>query len=211
MTALKYSLDAPVAKIGKNGFATTAGWLTTYNSDTRSLEYTGARQDYLPVGVGLAAGAYADAPTLPTEQNKAVRRKQDGSGWEIVDDFREKLAYSTETGQSTMIDYIGPLADGWTLTPPKTSFDKWDGSQWVTDTDAQHAAAVAAAQSELDTRTREAETVIQKLALAVKYDMATDEEKARLEAWEKYLVLLSRVNPADAPDINWPPVPDYVG
>lgn len=204
MTAPKYSLEAPEAKIGKDGFATTAGWLTTYNSDTRSREYTGARQDYIQVGIGLAAGAYIDAPTLPTEQNKAVRRKQDGSAWEIVDDYRGQLSYNTETRQAATVDYIGVLLDGWTLLAPAGPFDKWNGKKWVTDTAAKKAADVAAAESELNVRIQEATETIQRLAMAVKHDMATDEEKASLEAWEKYSVLLGRV---DTSKPVWPERP----
>lgn len=204
MTAPKYSLEAPEAKIGKNGFATTAGWLTTYNSDTRSREYTGARQDYIQVGVGLAAGAYVDAPTLPTEQDKAVCRKQDGSAWEIVDDYRGRTSYNTETREAATVDYIGAVLDGWTLLAPTGPFDKWNGKKWVTDTVAQKAAAVAAAESELNARTQEAIAIIQRLTMAVKYDMASDEEKASLEAWEKYSVLLGRV---DTSKPVWPERP----
>lgn len=41
--------------------------------------------------------------------------------------------------------------------------------------------------------------------------MATDDEKAALTAWKTYRVLLSRVDPASAPDIDWPEAPDDVG
>ncbi|TXE22162.1 tail fiber assembly protein [Serratia ureilytica] len=43
------------------------------------------------------------------------------------------------------------------------------------------------------------------LELAVKHDMATDEEKAKLEAWERYSVLLSRV---DVDNPEWPDKPE---
>lgn len=207
MTAPKYSLEAPEAKIGKDGFATTAGWLTTYNSDTRSREYTGARQDYIQVGIGLAAGAYIDAPTLPTEQNKAVRRKQDGSAWEIVDDYRGQLSYNTETRQAATVDYISAVLDGWTLLEPSGPFDKWNGKKWVTDAAAQKAAAQAAAQSELEAKLQKADAVIQRLTMAVKHGMATDEDKASLEEWEKYSVLLGRV---DTSKPEWPTEPEHV-
>ncbi|MFZ4170914.1 tail fiber assembly protein [Enterobacter ludwigii] len=54
----------------------------------------------------------------------------------------------------------------------------------------------------------EAERIIFPLALAVKHDMATEEEKLRLAAWEKYSVLLSRIKPEDAPEIEWPKKPE---
>lgn len=51
----------------------------------------------------------------------------------------------------------------------------------------------------------ETETTIRLLERAVKLGMATDEEKAQLEAWERYSVLLSRV---DVENPEWPVVPE---
>ena len=50
----------------------------------------------------------------------------------------------------------------------------------------------------------EAESVIQPLERAVRLNMATDEERARLELWERYSVLVSRVDPANP---EWPEIP----
>jgi len=50
----------------------------------------------------------------------------------------------------------------------------------------------------------EAEATIRILERAVKLNIATDEEKARLEAWECYSVLLSRV---DVESPEWPDKP----
>ncbi|EFN5447277.1 tail fiber assembly protein [Escherichia coli] len=50
----------------------------------------------------------------------------------------------------------------------------------------------------------EAESVIQQLERAVRLNMATDEERSRLEAWERYSVLVSRVDPANP---EWPEIP----
>lgn len=53
----------------------------------------------------------------------------------------------------------------------------------------------------------DAEAAIAPLKRAVKYNMATDQEKALLEQWEVYSVLLSRVDTSKAPDITWPEKP----
>ncbi|EPX3668825.1 tail fiber assembly protein [Citrobacter koseri] len=45
---------------------------------------------------------------------------------------------------------------------------------------------------------------------AVDIGEATEEESAFLLEWKKYRVLLNRIKPADAPDINWPEVPGHV-
>ncbi|MKT90466.1 tail fiber assembly protein, partial [Salmonella enterica subsp. enterica] len=50
----------------------------------------------------------------------------------------------------------------------------------------------------------EAESVITPLARAVKPGIATDEERQRLEVWEQYSVLVSRV---DTSDPDWPEKP----
>lgn len=204
----KYNLDFEHAILGAEGWATTAGWVLTYQCayDT-TREYTSCYWQYCAEGVGIAAGSYTDKPAELDDNTKAIRRTADGSAWEVVDDLRGQLAYSTETGEASTVDFIGPLPDGWTLLAPATPFDKWDGDKWVTDTDAQHAAEVAAAQAKLETLNQEADDIIEQLKRAVKYDMATEEEKLRLEAWEKYSVLVSRINPEDAPDIDWPEKP----
>ena len=54
---------------------------------------------------------------------------------------------------------------------------------------------------------KEAERVIGPLDRAVKYGMATEEETSQLEAWEKYSVLLSRVNPQKP---EWPMKPGEI-
>ncbi|HAO3596236.1 tail fiber assembly protein [Escherichia coli] len=50
----------------------------------------------------------------------------------------------------------------------------------------------------------EAESVILPLERAVRLNMTTDEERSRLEAWERYSVLVSRVDPANP---EWPEMP----
>ncbi|EMU7196037.1 tail fiber assembly protein [Escherichia coli] len=51
----------------------------------------------------------------------------------------------------------------------------------------------------------EAESVIQPLERAVRLNMATNEERARLESWERYSVLVSRVDTANP---EWPQKPE---
>jgi hypothetical protein len=202
----KYSLEIPVATFGTDGFAISAGWVMIYTA-TPDREYFRAWREYVAVGTTLPAMAYVDAPELPTESGKAVRRTTDGKAWEIVPDYRGQTAYSTDTGQPETVTEMGYLSPTLTLLAPRTSYDKWEDMQWVTDKDAQHAAEVSAADVKLKQLQDETDEVIERFKRAVKYDMATDEEAALLEAWERYSVLLGRVNTADAPDINWPVKP----
>ncbi|STB73528.1 tail fiber assembly protein [Citrobacter koseri] len=52
-----------------------------------------------------------------------------------------------------------------------------------------------------------ADAAIAPLSRAVKLKMATDEEAGKLEEWERYSVLLNRVDTSTAPDIDWPEKP----
>lgn len=50
--------------------------------------------------------------------------------------------------------------------------------------------------------------IIFPLALAVKHGAATEDDSARLDAWESYIVLLHSIQPEDYPDIEWPEKPE---
>ncbi|WJV55687.1 tail fiber assembly protein [Prodigiosinella aquatilis] len=193
--------------LNNTGLAVNAGWITVYHVDPQTREYRGASDEYLMQGVGIPADSYADEPTSP-EAGQALRRTADGSAWEQVPDYRGQTVYHTQTGQAQTVTALGDLPDDVTLMAPATPYDKWDGSAWVTDTNAQHAAAITAAQQELAARRAIANARIEELTYAVELSMATDEEKNALLAWKKYVVFLSRVDTATAPDIDWPTVPE---
>ncbi|WP_393948540.1 tail fiber assembly protein [Kluyvera intermedia] len=68
----------------------------------------------------------------------------------------------------------------------------------------------AIAEEEKARLTEKANDAIRFLERAVRLGMATPGEESLLEAWEKYSVLLMRIKPDDAPDIDWPEVPEDV-
>ncbi|MBP2844477.1 tail fiber assembly protein [Dickeya dianthicola] len=201
----KYSVAVQGAQLGKNGLATTAGWMTVYHVDPLNNEYTGASYEYLMTGTGLPADSYADAPTLPSE-GQALRRSVDGTSWEHVPDYRGQTVYRTADGKAQMVQNIGALPDDVTAQAPATAFDVWDGTQWVTDIDAQKTAAKKVVQQELDKRKSVASSRIAELTYAANLGIATTDEEAALKAWQTYLVMLSRVDVSDA-EITWPDIP----
>lgn len=79
---------------------------------------------------------------------------------------------------------------------------------WVDIPPPTKAQLTAMAATEKEQRRIEAEEVIAPLARAEKYDIATPEELRNLERWEKYSVLLSRINPNGVPVIIWPEKPE---
>lgn len=203
----KYSLAIPTAQLGKDGLAVTEGWITVYSASRESREYTGVNNEYLPQGVGLPAGGYADSPTLPAEPDKAVCRNAAGTAWEIVADLRGKVVYCTETGQPEAVGFIGELPDTLTLLAPKTIYDQWNGTKWVMDKTAQQAAKTQSAEENKARLLGDAATKIAPLQDSVDTGMVTDDEKAHLTAWKTYRVLLNRIDTSKAPDIDWPEVP----
>lgn len=91
------------------------------------------------------------------------------------------------------------LMDGQAAGQEITSGD--DGSPILVTPEVDHK-AIFGTQREL--LQMEAERVIAPLERAVKYGLATDEEKLQLEAWEKYSVLVNRLTPGDV----WPLKPE---
>lgn len=199
----KYNLDIELAEIGENGLATNAGWIKVYIADPQTREYLNATMESVYFDVSVSAGAYIDAPELPTKAGLAVVRSEDGSKWGIVTDNRGKTAYSTETRQPIKIDFIGDLPDTLTLLEPKTEFDMWNGKKWVTDIEAQKVALVAQAEQEKAKRLEEAEQNISMLERKIRLEMATDEEKDQLKQWEIYSIKISDIDTSLAPNIDW--------
>ncbi|EPG7578680.1 tail fiber assembly protein [Providencia rettgeri] len=202
-----YNLDIEQAEIGDNGLATKAGWIKTYIADPQTREYVNATMENIYFDVSVSAGAYIDAPELPTKAGFAVVRSEDGTKWEIVTDNRGKTAYHTETRQPIEVDFIGELPVSLTLLEPKTEFDKWNGKKWVTDTEAQKAAFVAQAEQEKAQRLDEANNTITYLQDAIEVGLDDDDYQTQLTAWKTYRVLLNRVDTSLAPDIDWPQKP----
>lgn len=192
------------AKLNSEFIATVAGDITVHNYDGDTREFLSSSSEYLAVGVGLPANSCVDAPG-EAKEGSAICRTADFTTWEYVADHRGETVYSTETGESKEITYLGDYPENTTTTAPLTPHDKWDGEKWVTDTEAQHSAAVEAAeaqrQSLIDTAMASISLVQLKLQAGRKL---TEEETNRLNAVLDYLDALEAVDTSTAPDINWP-------
>ncbi|WDF97981.1 tail fiber assembly protein [Pectobacterium carotovorum subsp. carotovorum] len=200
-----YSTQITNAELNESGLAISAGWITVYHVNPATREYQSASYEYVMQGVGLPADSYADEPELPPI-GKALRRSTDGTSWEQVPDYRGQTVYSTETRQPQTVSQFGELPESVTLLKPATEFDVWSGKRWVIDKEAQAAAALKVAQQELATRRAAATSRINELTYAVNLDIATDNEKTALTAWQTYAVLLSRID-VGAAKIDWPEAP----
>ncbi|TDB48215.1 tail fiber assembly protein [Photorhabdus khanii] len=207
MTEQKYSLEHEVAVLGKDGLAIQAGWIKVYHSNQITREFTVSDIEYVMLGVSLSAGAYQDAPKLPGSPDEAVCRSIDGKCWEILPDYRGKVAYDTLTRAPTEITEIGELPATLTFKKPDTDYDKWDGKDWVVDKDLLKSHQINDAKQKQAALLQQANETLSLLQDSVDLEVATDSEKAALLEWKKYRVLLTRVDVDQAPDVEWPEMP----
>ncbi|HCD3924975.1 TPA: tail fiber assembly protein [Klebsiella aerogenes] len=190
----------------EKGFAVVAGEIVVFNYDGNSREYLSQSTEFLPVGVSIPANACTDKP-LSAKSGYVVCRNSKLTGWEYLADHRGETVWNVKTGFAQEITVPGEYPANTTLYQPATPYDKWNGERWVTDEAAQQAAAVATANATKAALLYNASEQIDPLQDAVDLDMATDDEKARFDAWRKYRVLLTRVDTSTAPTITWPEVP----
>ncbi len=190
--------------LDKNGLAKASGTLTIYNFDSLTGEFTGSSDEYLAQGVGLPANACVTAPPVIEAGQAAVYR--DGK-WQIFADHRGERVYSVADGSATEIAELGDYPTGATLLEPATAWDKWDGEKWVTDADAQQAADVKSAAGQKSALISEANGVTQAWQTQLLLGIITDEDKASLTEWMKYIQAVQAVNVQEAPTINWPQKP----
>ena len=135
------------AILGKDGYALNDGEIIVHNYDGETREYISTSTEYLAVGVGIPACSCLDAPGTH-KAGYAICRSVDLNSWEYVPDHRGEVVYSTETGDTKEITVPGDYSENTTTIAPLTPYDKWDGEKWVTDTEAQHRAAVDAAEAQ---------------------------------------------------------------
>ena len=195
------------AKLNSEFIATVAGDMTVYNYDNTTREYVSSSTEYLAVGVGIPACSCLDAP-VTHKAGYAICRSADFNSWEYVPDHRGEIIYSTETGESKEITSLGDYPENTTTIAPLTPYDKWDGEKWVTDTEAQHGAAVDAAeaqrQSLIDTAMASISLIQLKLQAGRKL---TEGETNRLNAVLDYIDAVEATDTSTAPDIEWPVSP----
>lgn len=195
------------AILNKTGIATKAGNITVYNYDGVTREYLTSSVEFLAVGVGIPANSCTDAP-VEDKDSFAVCRTASLDGWEYVADHRGETVYSTATGQPVYISSPGDYADGVTTIAPSTPYDKWNGSEWVTDENAQKKGQIREAERHKSALLTEAKSIISLWQTELQLGIISDDDKARLIVWMKYIQALNAVDTSTAPDIEWPVKPE---
>ena len=201
---MKYQLQPPLAVLDDNGLTISAGWAVVYNVDDNG-EFLHATYQYLPVGVGLPANAYLDAPNSANDNQAIIHN---GQNWTYPSDYRGQTVYSIYTGEKLTITNVGDVPPDYTLLEPTSEFDSWDGEKWALDTDKQQQHYINIATAQKKQLLRDANEQIEYLQDAIDANIATDNEKILFAEWKKFRVLLNRIDVNQAPNIDWPNKPE---
>ncbi|KFB99477.1 tail fiber assembly protein [Trabulsiella guamensis ATCC 49490] len=200
-------MNTTAAVIGYDGLATTPGIITVYRFNQVTREYLSSAVEYLAEGVGIPANSCTDAPPEGMK-GKAVTRNAENTAWQLVPDHRGDTVYLKSTGQAFVVSLPGDYSEDVTTQAPLTIYDKWDGSAWVTDTAAQHAADVAVAEQQKATLLAAAQETISLWQTDLLLGTITDENRLKLIAWRQYMEDVSAVDVDHAPGLTWPPKPE---
>ncbi|EFN3864328.1 TPA: tail fiber assembly protein [Escherichia coli O25b:H4-ST131] len=196
------------AILGKDGYALNDGEIIVHNYDGETREYISTSTEYLAVGVGIPACSCLDAPGTH-KAGYAICRSVDLNSWEYVPDHRGEVVYSTETGDTKEITVPGDYPENTTTIAPLTPYDKWDGEKWVTDTEAQHSAALDAAEAQRQSLINAAMASISLIQLKLRAGRKlTQAETTRLNAVLDYIDAVTATDTSTAPDVIWPELPE---
>ena len=200
---MKYQIQPKSAVLDNSGLTISAGWTVIYNVDAKG-EFLQATYQYLPIGVGLPANAYLEAPQS-VKDNQAIIH--DGQQWTYPKDLRGTKIYSIETGGETILQEVGEIPDGFTELKPTSEFDSWDGKKWQFDKNKQHQYEVNQASIKKNQLLSEAASQLSYLQDAIDSQIASEQEAQLLVEWKKYRVLINRIDIELAPNIEWPSQP----
>lgn len=195
------------ATLNKNQIATKAGDITVYNYERSSREFISESVEYLAVGVGIPANSCTDTP-VDAKDGFAVCRTVGLDGWEYIEDHRGETVYNTETGQPVEITRLGDYPASITTVEPLTPYDRWNGSEWVTDETAQKNGQIMAEEQTKAELLAEAQRAISLWQTELQLGIISDDDKASLITWMKYIQELNAVDTTTTPDIEWPVKPE---
>ena len=107
-----------------------------YNLLAGTNEFIGEGDAYIPPHTGLPANSTDIAPPDIPAGFVAVFNSDEAS-WHLVEDHRGKTVYDVASGDELFISELGPLPENVTWLSPEGEFQKWNGTAWVKDTEAE--------------------------------------------------------------------------
>lgn len=177
----------------ENGYAAAPGSLRVFYFSPEIREYTGWSDEYINIGVSMPGNSTDIEPEQELEGYVLIFN---GDKWEQREDHRGMTAYAISDRKASIVDYIGDIREGFTLSIPSTQFDKWDGNKWVTDTAEQSASKVLENTQQKAALIIEATNFIAPLIDARDGGYIDDSDIPLLSAWQKYRYALTKVDPS---------------
>ncbi|MDY6481692.1 hypothetical protein SKM54_04410 [Acinetobacter faecalis] len=101
--------------------------ITAYSFDMTYV-YCGSFQYHWAKGTGLAANSTL---ITPPETSAGFTPVFVDGDWEIQQDHRGKVVYSTTDQSEIKVDYVGEIKEGFTESKPVSIFDTWSGTDWI--------------------------------------------------------------------------------
>ncbi|AWS97499.1 tail fiber assembly protein [Citrobacter sp. CRE-46] len=176
----------------ENGLATESGEIRCFYYTADTGEYMGWSDEFINVGVSLPGNSTTLDPGDCAVGQVSVFVN---GAWSRQEDNRGTLVYSTLDGGELTVDYIGKIKDGFVAVAPATQFDSWNGSAWVTDEVAQHAARVLATENKRQSLITAAHQSVSLLQLKLQAGRKlSDAETARLNETLDYIEDLEAVD-----------------
>lgn len=193
-------------KFDDNYIALEAGFITVYNYDESTREYLSPSVEYLMEGVGIPANSTIETP-IEKKTGYAIRHSVKHSGWEHVSDHRGETLYKCGTGEPVLINHLGDYPDDLTTLKPATPYDRWNGTTWVTDTEAMKNQQIVEAERKKSELLADAKNMISEWQTELQLGLIDEADKASLISWLAYIKELKALIPSDWPDFSWPQRP----
>ncbi|CAM8320228.1 MULTISPECIES: tail fiber assembly protein [Citrobacter] len=188
------------------GHATTAGDIRCYYFDSETGEYTGWSDEFINVGVSMPGNSTDIDPGEEVAGQVSVFA---GQAWVSRPDQRGTIVYSTTDLSESVVDYIGDIKPDFTTMSPATPFDKWDGSEWVTDIESQRASAITQAENERQRLLEQADSVMLDWRTELLLGEISDANRAKLSAWLAYKTRVKSLDVTIDPEhVSWPVPPE---
>lgn len=194
------------AKLNDKLIATQSGYVTVYNYDELSQEYLSSSHEFLMAGVGIPANSVVDVP-LENKIGYAICRSIENGRWEYISDHRGKTLYKCGTGEPVLINNLGDYPDDLTTLKPATPYDRWNGTTWVTDTEAMKNQQIVEAERKKSELLADAKNMISEWQTELQLGLIDEADKASLISWLAYIKDVKAVETNDAPDLEWPTPP----
>ena len=186
--------------------------ITVYNLRADTCEFIGAGDAWIPPHTGLPANCTDIEPPAIGRGSVAVFDSEKGE-WNVVEDHRNQTVYDTNTAEAIYISELGPLPDNTTSISPAVDYPKWNGSEWVQDTDALKKGMQEKAESKRQELMAAANETVADWRTELQLEVISDNDKESLIKWMGYIKSLKALDLSLVKDegdfnaIEWPAMP----